>query len=94
MCVLNATQIAPTCLSRLRISTRLVGRWRHRSYVGIDLGTTNSSIAIVSEKGPSVVEDVLGRSSIPSEICHEEVSSGSTLYSFHTGKLDINHYVC
>ena len=38
-----------------------------RALVGIDLGTTNSSIAIIGDKGPRVVADDRGRKSIPSE---------------------------
>ena len=38
-----------------------------QALVGIDLGTTNSSIAIIDDKGPRVVTDDRGRKSIPSE---------------------------
>jgi len=38
-----------------------------QALVGVDLGTTNSSIAIIGEDGPRVVSDNRGRKSIPSE---------------------------
>jgi hypothetical protein len=43
-------------------------RGRRDALVGIDLGTTNSSVAILGEAGPQVLADDFGRKSIPSEV--------------------------
>lgn len=36
--------------------------------IGVDLGTTNSSIAILGTSGPEIVPDIQGRKSVPSEV--------------------------
>lgn len=39
--------------------------------LGIDLGTTNSSVAIIGQSGPRVIPDMEGRTSVPSEVLVE-----------------------
>jgi molecular chaperone DnaK (HSP70) len=48
--------------------TSRVDRIAPHALVGIDLGTTNSSIAIVGDNGPVVLSDSEGRKSVPSEV--------------------------
>lgn len=43
-------------------------RGRRHALIGIDLGTTNSSVAVLGKEGPEVLVDDLGRKSVPSEV--------------------------
>lgn len=63
----------------MRLPRAVTGGWRsplkckiHTFYpgalVGIDLGTTNSSIAILGDNGPEIISDFQGRRSVPSEV--------------------------
>ena len=49
--------------------------------VGIDLGTTNSSIAILGNDGPEVVSDHQGRKSVPSEVLWLNKDTLQVLYA-------------
>jgi molecular chaperone DnaK len=42
------------------------GEDRHSKIVGIDLGTTNSLIAVMDLTGPRILEDAAGRKIVPS----------------------------
>lgn len=44
---------------------------RLHALLGIDLGTTNSSVAIIGQNGPQVIPDMEGRKSVPSEVLVE-----------------------
>lgn len=44
---------------------------RLNALLGIDLGTTNSSVAIIGEDGPRIIPDIEGRTSVPSEVLVE-----------------------
>lgn len=65
-CVRPCTQVGRGRCTR---ETRL------HALLGIDLGTTNSSVAIIGEDGPRIVPDVEGRTSVPSEVLISLVQS-------------------
>ena len=48
------------------------GEDRHSKIVGIDLGTTNSLIAVMDLTGPRILEDAAGRKIVPSIVSSED----------------------
>ena len=53
------------------IELSMTGRPKSRRVVGIDLGTTNSLVAYVSEGGPEVIRDDAGNALVPSIVYYD-----------------------
>jgi len=51
-----------------RIELSMSGRPKSTRVVGIDLGTTNSLVAYMTESGPQVIRDEQGNALVPSFI--------------------------
>src|SRR5437763_1219183 len=54
-----------------RIELSMSGRPKSRRVVGIDLGTTNSLVAYMSESGPQVIRDEQGNALVPSIVYYD-----------------------
>src|SRR5215471_1447845 len=54
------------------IELNLSGRPKSARVVGIDLGTTNSLVAYMSDTGPEVIRDESGNGLVPSVVYYED----------------------
>ncbi|HRQ73198.1 MAG TPA: Hsp70 family protein, partial [Phycisphaerales bacterium] len=53
------------------------GNPHHGIIVGIDLGTTNSLVAVCDERGPRTIDDERGEALLPSVVRYEDDGAGS-----------------
>jgi len=53
--------------------SRVYSDIRSHAILGIDLGTTNSSVAIIGEEGPKVISDEFGNRQVPSVVVITDV---------------------
>lgn len=60
--------------------------------MGIDLGTTNSLVAIADERGPRVLLDELGRALLPSVVRYDDSPNGPVIVVGHEAKAQATRF--